>query len=297
MGNQNVFCIQEFCGGKNLMKNNTWNWNTDDGLEMYGQAWSPEKSAQAVVCLVHGLGEHSGWYAHVGAAFSKAGIVLSAFDLRGHGKSGGQRGHFPSFDAVMQDIHKHITLTREKYSGLPHFLYGHSLGGLLVLNYATYYKHTLSGVITTGAGLRSPVLEQKAKITLSKILGGLLPKMTIPTGLDSNSISRDRNVVSAYQQDPMVHDLATLSAARVGFTAVDRAFAHASEFPVPLLLMHGTADKITYPRGSQEYADLVKVECTLKFWEGLYHEIHNEPEQAEVLKFTVNWIKARIKKK
>jgi acylglycerol lipase len=279
------------------MMNNTWNWNADDGLEMYGQDWAPAKKVQAAVCLVHGLGEHSGRYAHVGTTFSQAGFVLSAFDLRGHGKSGGPRGHFPSFDALMQDIHRHIALTREKYSGLPLFLYGHSLGGLLVLNYATYCEHTLTGVIATGSGLRSPVLEQKAKITLSKILGGMLPKVTIPTGLDPNGISRDPQVVRAYKQDPLVHGLATLSAARVGFAAVDRAFAHASEFPVPLLLMNGTADNITYPRGSQEYADLVRADCTLKFWDGLYHEIHNEPEQAEVLKFTLNWMKARLKKK
>ena len=279
------------------MMNNTWNWIADDGLEMYGQDWTPDKKAQAVVCLVHGLGEHSGRYAHVGAAFSEARFVLSAFDLRGHGKSGGQRGHFPSLDALMQDIRRHLALTCEKYSGLPLFLYGHSLGGLLVLNYGTYCEHTLIGVITTGAGLRSPLLEQKAKITLSKIIGGMLPKMTIPTGLDPNGISRDPQVVRAYQQDPLVHGLATLSGARVGFAAVERAFAHASEFPVPLLLMHGAADNITYPRGSQEYADLVQVDCTVKFWEGLYHEVHNEPEQAEVLKFTVKWMKARLKKK
>ena len=187
----------------------------------------------SALCMV--LGEHSGRYAHVGQAFTDAGLALLAFDLRGHGKSGGQRGHFPSLDALMDDIHRHIRQAGEKFSGLPVFLYGHSLGGLLVLNYATYHKHSLTGVIATGAGLRSPVLEQKAKMALSKILGGLLPTVTIPTGLDANGISRDPEVVRAYKEDPLVHGVATLSGARVGIGAVDRVFAHAAEFPAPLV--------------------------------------------------------------
>lgn len=279
------------------MISNKWTWKSNDGLEMYACSWAPEETPEAVVCLVHGLGEHSGRYAHVGQAFSDAGLALLAFDLRGHGKSGGQRGHFPSFEAVMDDIHRHIQQVDEKFPGLPVFLYGHSLGGLLVLNYATYHKHSLSGVIATGAGLRSPVLEQKAKLALSKILGGLLPTVTIPTGLDANGISRDPGVVRAYKDDPLVHDVATLSGARVGIGAVDRAFAHAGEFSTPLLIMHGTADRVTYVRGSQEFAALVPENCTQKFWDGLYHEIHNEPEQNEVLAFMIDWMNTQLKNK
>jgi alpha-beta hydrolase superfamily lysophospholipase len=264
---------------------------------MFARSWAPEETPKAVVCFVHGLGDHSGRYAHIGKAFSDAGFALVAFDLRGHGRSGRQRGHFPSLDAVMDDIHQHIREGSERFPGLPVFLYGHSLGGLLVLNYATFHKHSLTGVIATGAGLRSPVLEQKAKITLSKVLGGLLPTVTIPTGLDTNGLSRDPEVIRAYKEDPLVHDIATLSTARVGIAAVDSAFAHAAEFPVPVLLMHGMADKLTYPRGSQEFAALVPGDCTLKLWEGLYHEVHNEPEQNEVFAFTIDWMNSQLRNK
>jgi alpha-beta hydrolase superfamily lysophospholipase len=263
---------------------------------MFSRSWETD-NPEAVVCLVHGLGEHSGRYAHVGKAFTDAGFALVAFDLRGHGKSGGQRGHFPSLKAVMDDIHGLIQQASERFPGLPVFLYGHSLGGLLVLNYATYHKNTLTGVIATGAGLRSPVLEQKAKVALSKILGGLLPTMTIPTGLDADSISRDPEVVRMYKADPLVHEVATLSAAREGMAAVDRAFAHAAEFSTPLLIMHGGADRLTYPRGSQEFAALVSGKCTLKLWDGLYHEIHNEPEQGEVIAFMLAWMNSQLKNK
>lgn len=279
------------------MINNEWIWKSTDGLEMYAQSWRPEETPRAVVCLVHGLGEYSGRYTHVGRAFTDAGFALVAFDLRGHGKSGGQRGHFPSLDLLMDDIHQLIHQGNEKFPGLPVFLYGHSLGGLLVLNYATYDEHSLSGVIATGAGLRSPVLEQKAKIALSKVLGSLLPAVTIPTGLDANGISRNPEVVRTYKNDPLVHDVATLSAARVGVSAVDRAFSHAGEFSTPLLLMHGTADPVTYSRGSQEFAALVPENCTLKLWEGLYHEIHNEPEHDEVLAFMIKWLNSQLRNK
>jgi acylglycerol lipase len=276
------------------MKTRDWVWEGKDGLKMFAQSWEPEMDPKAVVCLVHGLGEHSGRYAHVGRAFSEARFALAGFDLRGHGRSGGQRGHFPSFEALMDDIHRFIQDTSERFPGLPVFLYGHSLGGFLILNYATYHKHTLKGVIATGAGLRSPVLEQKVKITLSKVMGGLLPTVTIPTGLDVDSLSRNPEVVRAYKEDPLVHDKATLSAARVSIEAVDHAFAHAAEFPTPLLMMHGAADRVTYPHGSQEFADLVPKNCTLKIWDGLYHEIHNEPEQVEVFKFMIDWMDAQV---
>ena len=273
-----------------------WTWKSKDGLEMYARGWEPE-TPEAIVCLVHGLGEHSGRYAHVGKALADANFALVAFDLRGHGKSGGLRGHFPSLDVIMADIHQLIQQGREKFPGLPVFLYGHSLGGLLVLNYATYYEQGLSAVIATGAGLRSPVLEQKAKITLSKVLGSLLPTLTIPTGLDAKGISRNPEVVRAYKNDPLVHDVATLSAARVGVSAVERAFTHAAGFPTPLLLMHGGADRLAYPHGSQEFAALVPENCTLKLWDGLFHEVHNESEQSEVFDFMIDWMNSQLRNK
>ena len=279
------------------MKTREWNWTSHDGLEMYAQAWEPEKNPKAIVCLVHGLGEHSGRYAHVGGAFTEAGFAVAAFDLRGHGKTAGQRGHIPSLAVVMGDIQAFCQQIEERYPGVPQFLYGHSMGGLLVLAYGTFKKHNLKGVIATGPGLRSPVLEQSFKMGLAKVLGSLMPTMTIPTGLEVPFISRDPQVVRAYQEDPLVHGVGTLAAARMGLDAVDWAFSHAPEFPVPLLLLHGSEDKLAYPHGSQEFADLVPNDCTLKFWDGLYHEIHNEPEQAEVFAFVIDWMDSQLKKK
>ena len=127
-------------------------------MDLYARGWAPKDKPKAVVALIHGLGEHTGRYAHVGAALTEKGYALLGFDLRGHGKSGGPRGHLPSSEAFMTDIDRFLEETAERYPGLPQFLYGHSLGGLLVLNYALRRKPRLAGVISPlvpGCALRS----------------------------------------------------------------------------------------------------------------------------------------------
>jgi alpha-beta hydrolase superfamily lysophospholipase len=273
--------------------------NTDmnDDITFYMQGWEPEGKPKAIVCLVHGLGEHTGRYAHVGKAFNDAGYALFGFDLRGHGKTGGPRGHFPSLDAVMQDIHQFIAFQKQNHPGLPVFLYGHSLGGLLALAYAIQYPDGLQGVIVTGAGLRSPLQEQKAKIVLVKALGSLLPTMIIKSELETAALSRDTDVVKKYIADPLVHDKISLGFGKTGITAVDFCFAHAREFKPPLLIMHGKADRITYASGSEEFAKLAgetNKDIILRLWDGMYHEIHNEPEQAEVFKAMIEWLDGHV---
>ena len=265
----------------------------NDGTSFYVQGWEPDAQPKAVVVLVHGLGEHVGRYPHVGKAFTDAGYVLAGFDLRGHGKSGGARGHFPSLDAVMQDIRQFFQFVLKRYPNLPQFLYGHSLGGLLALTYAVQNKMELKGVMVTGAGLRSALQEQKIKIAMAKMLGSLVPTMTIPSELSVKGLSRDQKVVDAYVNDPLVHDKTSMGFGKAGLAAIDVCFAGARDFTYPLLIMHGTADPITYPSGSEDFARLASEknqDVTLKLWDGLYHEIHNEPEQAEVFKVMIAWL-------
>jgi len=117
------------------MKHTEFEFKTFDGLSLFGQSWQPEDRTRAVVCLIHGLGEHSGRYVHVADSLSQAGYTLISFDLRGHGKSEGLRGHTPSYEALMQDISFLLEAANKKFPQLPFFLYGYSLGGNLVLNY------------------------------------------------------------------------------------------------------------------------------------------------------------------
>jgi alpha-beta hydrolase superfamily lysophospholipase len=265
-------------------------WRLEDGVELYAQGWQPDAEPKAVVCLVHGLNEHSSRYAHVAAALNQAGYAVLAFDHHGHGLSGGLRGHIPSSSIYLESLDCLLQEAAQRYAGKPRFLYGHSLGGILVLYYTLSRKPVLAGVIAASAGLRTALEEQKFKIMLTKWLSPILPKLSIPTGLDPNQLSRDPEVVKAYIKDPLVEKHATLGLARSTLKAIQYTFEHAHEFHLPLLLMHGDHDQIAYPRGSQEFASLVHSSCTLKLWEGLYHETHNEPEKDQVLAYVISWL-------
>lgn len=277
------------------MKTFEWEWTSFDGLKMYSKGWAPEKDPKAVVCLVHGLGEHIGRYEHVGAAFAEAGYAMLGFDLRGHGKSGGPRGHTPSAEAYYKDIDSFLAEAAKRYPSAPRFIYGHSLGGLLSLAYSLSRKPDLRGMIVSSPGLRTALHEQKVKVTLAKVLGAIAPTITLPSGLNGEHISRDPQVVKAYVNDPLVHDKTSTGFGRAALQAGEFVFAHAAELSTPILLAYCSEDKLAFPRGSEEFASLApKGLVTLKRFDGLYHEPHNEPEKAEVLKTYVQWLDGRM---
>jgi alpha-beta hydrolase superfamily lysophospholipase len=234
----------------------------------------------------------------VGAAFAAAGYALLGFDLRGHGKSGGQRGHAPSLEAFFRDIEDFLREAETRYPPAPRFLYGHSLGGLLLLSYGVSHEAKVRGMIVSSPGLRTAIHEQKAKLILARLLGSIAPTITLPSDLATEHLSRDPQVVKDYVNDPLVHDKVTTGFGRAGLKATDLAFARAARLSVPTLLVYCSADQIAFPRGSEEFASLApKGLVTLKRYEGLYHEPHNEPEKAEVLKDYVQWLDEQVKKK
>lgn len=278
------------------MKTFEWEWTSYDGLKMHSKGWTPEKEPKAVVCLIHGLGEHIGRYEHVGAAFVEAGYAMLGFDLRGHGKSGGTRGHAPSADAFFKDIEAFVQDAANRYPSAPRFLYGHSLGGLLTLSYAVTHNADVKGLIVSSPGLRTAIHEQKAKLILAKILGSLAPTVTLASELDTSALSRDPQVVKDYVNDPLVHDKITTGFGKAGLVVTDLVFQNASKLAVPLLLAYCSGDQIAFPRGSEEFARLAPQGLvTLKRFEGLYHEPHNEPEKAEVFKTYIGWLDAQVK--
>lgn len=278
------------------MKHFETSWKARDGLDIFAQGWEPVAlNPKAVVCLVHGLGEHSSRYTHVAEAFGKEGFVLFTSDLRGHGRSGGPRGHISSIEDFMQDIDVLLEQARARYPGLPLFLYGHSLGGIQVLHYGLLRKPQVKGVIATSSGLHTAIENQSMKVMMAKILGSLIPKVAIASGLDAKGISRDEKVVQAYQKDPLVHDKISLGFGKVMIGVTAWTLAHAGEFSLPLLLLHGKADTIAFPSSSTEFAAPLKEKCTLVLWEDAYHELHNESEKAEVFKTMTLWMDARLR--
>ena len=269
---------------------------THDGEELYLQAWVPD-DFKAAVLLVHGLAEHSGRYSHVAEAFNQGGYAVYSFDGRGHGKSakGAPDAFYASIDEYTKDVDALFGKVKEHAAGKPCFIYGHSMGGLL----ATYYEMThhpeLAGIILSGPLLTvaddvSPLL-----IGISKIMSRIAPKLAT-TKLDGADISRDPKEVEKYDNDPLNYRGGIR--ARVGaemLKGIQHVESNLAEFKNPFLVMHGTADKLTDPKGSQAlYENASSADKTIKLWDGLFHEIHNEPEKEEVIAEALAWMDARV---
>jgi alpha-beta hydrolase superfamily lysophospholipase len=261
-----------------------------DGLRLHGRNWFPEGEPRAVVCLVHGLGEHSGRYDEVAETLCRSGYAVSAIDLRGHGKSEGRRGHATSYSALLDDLYQLLEWARERCPERPVFLYGHSLGGNLVIHYALRRLPRLAGVVASSPLFKTAVPPPAWKIYLMKAVYGLLPILTLPTGLDTAMLSRDETVVNDYRNDPLVHGKVS---ARLGLDMIRNGLwnmRHATDMPCPVLIMHGKEDRITSYRASRKFAFSVGEKATLKIWQGCFHELHHEPDKAEIVTYLTDWL-------
>jgi alpha-beta hydrolase superfamily lysophospholipase len=278
------------------MKTFESSWQSKGQVRLYIRGWEPDKKAKAVVALVHGLGEHTGRYAHVGEALTKAGYALVGFDLRGHGRSGGPRGDIPDYESLMNDIADFLGRLRVRYPKLPLFLYGHSLGGNQVLNFGLRRRPKIQGVIATAPWLRLASKPSAAKMALARIMNSIAPGLPQKSGLETAAISHDPEIVRLYDRDPLVHDRISARLFTSAYDAGLWALDHAADFPLPLLLMHGTADRLTSAEASHEFARRAGKRATWHAWAGCYHEIHNEPGKARVFKVMIAWMDGKLKK-
>lgn len=275
------------------METYDWKWKSRDGIELVSQGWKPA-NPKAVVVLIHGHGEHINRYQHVAEAITNAGYAMQAFDIRGHGRSAGKRGHTPGYENLMTDISDFIGDAQKRYPGLPVFLYGHSMGGNQVINYALKSPGILKGVIATGPWLKLAFDPPAAQVMVAKLLNGIAPSFSLASGLSQSALSRDLDVVKKYAADPLVHDKISVRLYTTMYANGLWALEHAADLKIPMLLMHGSADGLTSAPASEEFAKKAGKLVTLRIWDGFYHEIHNEPEKAEVLETIVNWLDKQI---
>lgn len=268
-------------------------WRTRDSLQIYSQCWQPEEKPRAVLCLVHGHGEHSGRYTYMAKFLTDSGFALAAFDLRGHGRSQGQRGFFPKYNILLEDITLFLKEIKKLYNKTPLFLYGQSLGGNLVINYTLKYEPRLTGVIVAAPLLRTTFKPPAWKIFLGKIMYTVWPTLSLSSGVDLYGLSRDTNVVRSRLNDTLYHNRVTPRFLDV-FKAGEWVIYNTERLDIPLLLMHGNADKITSVDASREFASSAGASCELKIWEGYYHAFHEEVDREVVFEYLLEWMKERM---
>jgi len=251
----------------------------------YDTASAPE----AMMLLIHGLGEHAGRYSDWAKRFTDSGVGLRMFDLPGHGLSEGKRGVMPCYEKLYDMIDSELALIKNEYPGVPLFLYGHSLGGNIVLGFIVRRRPVINGAIVTSPWVRLSKQPSTIKKILSALLYIIMPDIPVSSGLDSSFISHESQVVKDYNEDPLVHGLISPRLFHEAGKAASDILNNGETIDLPLLLVHGRDDMITASSGSVEVASLVP-RAILKLWDGGYHELHNEPLKEDHFALIREWM-------
>ncbi len=264
------------------------------GDQVFWRSWSPT-AVKAVVVLAHGISEHTGRYVHVAERLNEAGYAVFAPDHQGHGRSGGTPGNIGRMAWVRTDLHHVRGLAEAAHPGVPVFVLGHSLGGLIALDYVIDRgQDGLAGLALSGAAV-DPSIGSALEKRLAPVLGALVPNAPV-VDLGSDGISRDPAVVAAYCADPLVYNgkVRARSGAEA-LAATGRVTARMGRLSLPVLIMHGTEDTLAAPAGSRLVNDRIgSRDKTLRMYDGLFHEIFNEPEQDQVLDDLADWLDQHV---
>lgn len=267
---------------------------SDSGRTLYIQRWLPEKP-RALIFLLHGIFEHGGRYREFAGYLNETGIGLVAADHYGHGQSPGKKGFIAHWDELIEDASHWIGKIRSEYPELPCFLMGQSLGGLLAVSYLRKKKPAFRAVVLLSPALivsrdLSPVLQK-----LAPLLNAVVPHLKT-VRLDATAVSRDPKVVSDYVNDPLNYTgKVYVRTGHETLQATKSIRAYFPEFNWPVLILHGTADRLTEPDGSQLFYDQISSEDkTLRLFEGWYHELLNEPEKEQIFEMVRDWITSRM---
>jgi len=272
------------------------------GLKLCGRHWKTEHP-QAVLLIIHGMGEHSGRYATMGEYLREHGISVFSYDLRGHGLSGGKRGLIMSFDEFREDVRLAVSQMSQSYPTAPFFIMGHSLGGTILLDFmdarADNSQTPMRTVLPRGIIVSAPALGAPGippyRIKIAKLLSALAPRLIMNTGLDSNSLSRIADVCQQYRDDPLVHGKACVRLSGELESAQKRIFMGAERLRTAMLLSYGSEDNLV-PRAPLEryFAAAGAQDKTFRVFDGAFHELHNDSIRDEVYSLYYKWILERV---
>jgi len=264
-------------------------------VELHARAWLPESDIRMLVVLSHGLGEHLGRYEWLAGRLVEAGCAVYAIDHRGHGLSGGTaRANIDRFDYVVSDLGTFIGRAQRQHPGIPTVLFGHSMGGLVALDCALRNPGVLVGLVLSAPALAAADAVPPLKLATAKLMSRIAPNVGA-LKLEAAAVSRDLAVVGAYERDPLVfHGSIPARTAVELLQAMESVAGRAHLLRLPLLVQHGSADRLVPLAAVQPlYQRLGDPKLrTLRVYEGLFHEIYNEPERDRVIGDLLNWLAA-----
>ncbi|MGB7538922.1 MAG: lysophospholipase [Anaerolineales bacterium] len=263
--------------------------------QIFYQAWLPDGEVKAVLPIVHGLGEHSGRYWNVVNHFVPLGYVVYGLDHIGHGKSGGPREYVERFDDYSDTFAQYMNMVKQWQPGKPIFLLSHSIGGLIAAYYLLDHQAEFQGAIFSAPVVKVASHISQMTVFMARTLSLLAPSAGV-LPVDPGTISRDPDVVNAYINDPLVfHGKTTARLASEMHRALTRVSAETHKITLPFIAMQGGADRLVDPDGAQIlYDGAGSKDKTVKIYEGLYHEIFNEPERGQVFQDVETWLAAHV---
>ncbi|MGH2402254.1 MAG: lysophospholipase [Candidatus Limnocylindria bacterium] len=267
-----------------------------DGVALRTLHWSPMKPAWAALLLVHGLGEHAGRYEAVARQMAAAGIAVHAYDQRGFGASGGPRAYVERWSLFHDDLEARLHQVRARSDGLPLVLYGHSMGGLVVLGYvlAAAARPLPDLMVLSAPGLDSTIAGWKRAV--APVLGRILPRLRIPNGFSPGALSRDPEVDARLKADPLCLGSSTTRLGAAGFAEQAKlraVLARGVSLRVPTYVIHGNDDGVV-PVGASASLVAGRPNVTRRVYPGLRHETHNEPEGPSVVADTIEWLRGAL---
>ncbi len=266
-----------------------------DGTNLYGKAWQPKKDIRAVLAILHGLSDHIHRYENLASFFVDQSMAVIGIDQHGHGKSPGRRGHINGIELARQNVHALLIEARKRYTDHPLFLFGHSMGGTLGFSYAlTHRSREIRGLVISSPWLKLAFEPPKWKTLLAAVLGRILPFVTLPIDIDPMELTHDPHKGREYLDDPLNHG--KISARLFNSIRKDSAFAMENAYRItyPVLLMHGKEDRITSWEATARMAASSGNMITLKLWNDLRHELHNEKDRLDVCTYMLDWMIKRL---
>lgn len=272
-----------------IIKHLTYNFYSNCGHSLYGQSWEPLEPAKAVIWMVHGLGEHSGRYEDWAKMFCQNDIAFFAIDHFGHGQSAGKRGTVKRISTYLDDFELFTSIHKSRFVAIPHFIYGHSMGGNLALNYVLVRNHFFKGAIITAPWLELTNQISPIKHITSHLLNNILPNLTISNQIKSEQLATSSSEIKAHDKDPLCHSQISIRLYNELHTSASQIIAKSHLFDLPILLMHGQEDEITNHDASQQFA-LKAAHCHFTSYPHARHELHREAISDDMANNITNWI-------